>query len=118
MDYQQGAVFSSIVSTYTPIEHINEASRSPPLRKPAGTGKPSTALIVSAGNSYTSPVSELYTGAGKIKGAAFFSASTSITSAAGVGVCGAGEDDAPPEAVASLLQATSFWEVAPLLMSA
>ena len=43
MDDQQGAVFSSIVSTYTPIEHMNEASRVPSLRKPAGTGKPSTA---------------------------------------------------------------------------
>ena len=53
MDYQQGAVFSSIVLTYTPIENINEASRVPSLRKPAGTGKPSTASIVSAGNSYT-----------------------------------------------------------------
>ena len=31
---------------------------------------------------------------------------------------GAGEDDPPPEAVASLLEATSFWEVAPLLMRA
>ena len=29
---------------------------------------------------------------------------------------GAGEDDPPPEAVASLLEATSFWEFAPLLM--
>ena len=34
-------------------------------------------------------------------------------------VCGgAGKDDPPPEAVASLLEATSFWEVAPLLMRA
>ena len=87
-DYQQGAVFSSIVSTYTPIKHISEAPRVPSLRKPAGTGKPSTALTVSAGNSYASPVSELYTGAGKITGTAFFSASTSTTSAAGAGVCG------------------------------
>ena len=59
------------------------------------------ALIVSAGNSYASPVRKLYTEAGKITGTAFFSASTSITSAAGAGV-GAGEDDRPPEAVASL----------------
>ena len=64
LDYKQGAAFSSIVSTYTPIEYINEASPAPSLRKPAGIGKPSTALIVSGGNPYTSPVSELYTGAG------------------------------------------------------
>ena len=72
LDYQQGAVFSSVVSTYTPIEYINEASRPRSLQKLAGTGKPSTALIVSADNSYTFPVSELYTGAGKITGTAFF----------------------------------------------
>ena len=34
-------------------------------------------------------------------------------------VCvGAGEDDSPLEAVASLLEATSFWEFAPLPMRA
>ena len=31
---------------------------------------------------------------------------------------GGGEDDRPSEAVASLLEATSFWEFAPLLMRA
>ena len=88
LNYQQGAVFSSVVSTYTPIEYVNKASRPPSLRKLAGPGKPSTALIVSADNSYTSPVSELYTGPGKITGTAFLSAFTSITSAACSGVCG------------------------------
>ena len=63
------------------------------------------------------PVCELCTGAGKITGTAFFSASTSIISGAGAGV-GVGEDDPPPEAVASLLEATSFWQFAPLLMRA
>ena len=40
MGCQQGTVFSSIVSTYTPIEYINEDSRAPSLQKrPArGTG--------------------------------------------------------------------------------
>ena len=93
LDYQQGAFSSLIVSTYAPIEYINEASRAPSLRRPGGSGKPSAALIVSAGNSYTSPVTEFYTGASKSTGTAFFSASTSITSAAGPDVCvGAGKD--------------------------
>ena len=117
LDYQQGAVFSLIGLTYTPIEYTNEASRVLSLLKLAGTGKSSTALIVSAGNPYTSPVRELYTGAGKITRTAFFSASTSITSAVGAGV-GAGEDAPPSEAVASLLEATLFWEFAPFLMRA
>ena len=60
---------------------------------------------------------ELCTGAGKITVTAFFSESTSIISGAGASV-GAGEDDPPPEAVASLLGATSFWEITPLLMRA
>ena len=50
---------------------------------------------------------ERYTGTGRITGTDFFSASTSIIFAAADGV-GAGEDGPPPEAVASLLEATSF----------
>ena len=92
----------------------------PIFRKPAGTVKPSTALIFSGGNSYTSPVSELSTGAGKIAGKAFFSASTSITSVASAGVSELADfkDDPPPDAVAPLLEATSFWGFAPVLMRA
>ena len=62
-------------------------------------------------------MSKLYTEAGKITGTAFFTAPTSIIPGAGAGV-GAGEDDPPPEAVALLLEASSFWEFALLLMRA
>ena len=60
---------------------------------------------------------ELYTEAGKITGTDFFSAFTSIISGAGAGM-GAGEDDPPLEGVASMLEASSFLEFAPLLMGA
>ena len=46
------------MARYTPIEYINEASRVPSIRKPADTGKSTTALIVSTGNSYMCPVRE------------------------------------------------------------
>ena len=63
------------------------------------------------------PCAVVDTREGKVTGTPFVPASTSKTS--GVGACiGAGEDELPPAAGSSLLATNSFWEVAPLLMSA
>ena len=103
----QGAVFSSIGWTYSTIEHIHQVH--PSENRPARGNHRRICADHLRRQFAHAPGTRVVHGSRQNRRHGFnLLAFTSITSAAGAGV-GAGEDDPPPESVASLLGATSFW---------
>ena len=117
MNYQQGPVFSSVVSTYTPIEYIDEASRVPSARKPAGTG-----VTIDGFDRLRRQL--VHVSRGRVvlrsrqnhrRGVLFRVHADNLCRRRRC-VWELSKHDPPLEAVASVFEATSLWEFAPLLM--
>ena len=121
MDYQQGAVFPSFFSTYTPIEYINEASCVP---SPPKTGRPRETIdgFDNLRRQLVHVSCERVVHRSRRNHRHGFLFPVLVNNFCRRRWCvwelAHFTDDPPPEAVTPLLEATSLWDFASLFMRA